>query len=672
LDHLQKDSGQIGFQEVFVGIIGIDTGGTFTDFIYHDGAVWQVFKHLSSPENPAEAVLEGLKQVAGNGSRIIVHGSTVATNAILERKGAKTAFVTNKGFVDILLIGRQHRSRLYDLSFRRHPPIVAEDMCFGVPGRVLYNGKELEALDVDAVRKVCSDLRQAGVASVAVCFLFSFANPSHEIQVAEALRSSEISVTMSHEILSEFREFERASTTVINAYVSPKMKRYISTIRDRIDEDDTIRIMQSNGGSISAETAMTESVKTILSGPAGGVVGAFEIGRLTGLDRLITFDMGGTSTDVSLVDGNLSMTLESEISGFPIKTPMIDIHTVGAGGGSIASVDAGGALTVGPESAGADPGPVCYGRGERITVTDANLFLGRLIPDQFLGGNMALSPDRLKAPFERVAASLSMDPITLAEGIVSVANANMERAIRVISVERGYDPREFTLFSFGGAGGLHAAFLARQLSMPKVLVPRHPGILSAIGMLMADVIKDYSQTVMLDQEKADPGLLKKYFEPLDQKGIQEMLREGTDPSGMTLEHYLDMRYEGQSFEIITPFSNDFIETFQRLHEKNYGYRNNRSVEIVNIRLRARGIPKKPVFETLPDAGKQPSDGVAIGERPVVFDGNPVATKVFSRPSLGCGHVIPGPAVIVEYSATTVIPPFATGRIDRFGNIVLSL
>lgn len=655
-----------------MGIIGIDTGGTFTDFIYYDSGAWQVFKQLSSPSNPAKSVLEGLTQLAGSGPRTIVHGSTVATNAILERKGARTAFVTNKGFSDMLMIGRQNRSHLYDLFFQKNLPIVPDHLCFGVPGRMLYSGKELEALDLEAVGEVCRALCRTGVESVAICFLFSFANPSHEIQTAEALKSHEISVTMSHEILSEFKEFERASTTAINAYVSPKMTRYLSTIVDHMHEADAIRVMQSNGGSISVETAMTESVKTILSGPAGGVVGAFEIGRSVGLDRLVTFDMGGTSTDVSLVDGELSMSLESQISGFPIKTAMIDIHTVGAGGGSVASIDVGGALTVGPESAGADPGPVCYGRGERITVTDANLLLGRLLPDKFLGGGMGLYPERLNAPFEKLAARLDMDPMTLAEGIVSVANANMERAIRVISVERGHDPREFTLFSYGGAGGLHAAFLARQLNIPKVLVPRHPGILSAIGMLMADVIKDYSQTVMCRQEKADPDFLAAYFQPLDQKVIGEMQQQGVDPSGIVLEHFLDMRYEGQSYEIITPFSDHVIDTFHRLHEKTYGYRISRPVEIVNVRLRARGVSERPQFETLPEAEKPFPDQSVIEERTVVFDGTSVIAKVFDRSSLCWGHVIPGPAVIVEYSATTVIPPFATGRIDRFGNIVLTL
>ena len=473
-------------------IIGIDTGGTFTDFVYKEGDRWGIYKILSTPSNPADAIIEGLKYIAEGKHKKIVHGSTVATNAILERKGAKTALITNKGFEDIIEIGRQNRSRLYDLAYRKEPALVPSALRFGIPGRILNNGDEHTPLDHEEVKRIIGILNDNNIESIAVCLLYSYVNPAHENKTKEMLQSLDIPVSLSHEILSEFREYERTSTTVINAYVSPKMQNYIGTLIKHTGKNDHLSIMQSNGGSISADTATRESVRTILSGPAGGAVGAFEIGRMAGYSKIITFDMGGTSTDVSLMDGKLSLTTQSLISGLPIRVPMIDIHTVGAGGGSIASMDTGGALRVGPESAGADPGPICYGKGDRITVTDANLYLGRIIPEHFLGGNMALKRDKLETSFKLFSRETGLSSIELAEGILAVANTAMEKAIRVISVERGFNPGDFTLLSFGGAGGLHAAFLARLLNIPKVIIPANPGTLSAMGMLMADVIKDYS------------------------------------------------------------------------------------------------------------------------------------------------------------------------------------
>jgi len=653
-------------------IIGVDTGGTFTDLIYQDGGAWQVHKLLSTPHNPAEAVLAGLKTAADKAPRQIVHGSTVATNAILERKGVKTALITNTGFTDIITIGRQNRSRLYDLYFKREPHIVGPELCFGVPGRILCSGKEHETFDDHAARAVCRKIKDSGVESVAVSFLFSFTNPVHERRMAQLLEKTGISVSLSHEILSEFREFERASTTLINAYVGPKMQRYLAHLMGELAAKDRLRIMQSNGGGISADTAMQESVRTILSGPAGGVVGAFEIGSRAANTKLITFDMGGTSTDVSLIDGRLSMTLESEISGYPVKTPMIDIHTVGAGGGSVAAVDAGGSLKVGPESAGADPGPICYGKGDRITVTDAHLFLGRLVPEHFLGGSMRLYSDQLDDHFRYMAKQISLTPVELAEGILAVANANMERAIRVISVERGHDPREFTLFSFGGAGGLHAADLARHLNIPRVLIPKNPGILSAVGMLMADIVKDYSQTVMLNSKDANAKTLQNYLQALQKRGAADLASEDIGKEHMIFESFLDMRYEGQSYEIITPFTTNFIEDFHARHEKTYGYRIDKPIQIVNVRLRARGVPNKPVFEKMEFSQEMPPDAAFAGERPVIFEGHTTDAPVFKREHLLCGNRISGPAVIVEYSSTTVVPPFAAARVDEYGNIIMKI
>lgn len=658
-------------------IIGVDTGGTFTDFIYRSGDVTGTYKTLSTPHNPSEAVLRGLGHIADNldaqsGSRFVVHGSTVATNAILERKGVPTGLVTNQGFTDVIEIGRQNRSRLYDLAYRKEPHIVGKDARFGIPGRVTHEGEIIEEFDEHAAREVVSRLKESGVESVAVCLLFSFLRTEHEQRMGELLGELGIPVSLSHEILSEFREFERTSTTVVNAYVSPIMTRYLTDLKQGT-RGDTLRIMQSNGGSISADTAMRESVRTILSGPAGGAVGALEIGKVAGYDSLITFDMGGTSTDVSLMDCALPLTMESSISGYPVKVPMIDIHTVGAGGGSIASLDEGGSLTVGPESAGAAPGPICYGRGgEQVTVTDANLYLGRIVPDRFLGGDMTLDEQATRKGLEALAKELSMPPVELAEGILAVANTNMERAIRVISVEKGFDPREFTLFSFGGAGGMHCVELAALLGMPRVFVPMNPGILSASGMLMADVVKDYSRTVMLPADQCTRKTLDPLFAGMEQTGSADLAAEGVSRDTISHERFLDMRYTGQSFEIIVPFTDDPAETFQQLHEKQYGHRNDKPVEVVNIRLRSLGHQDKPTLHSFPDAGPTPPPAARLGTHKAWFYQTEHETTTYDRARLNPGNTIPGPAIITEYTSTIVIPPNATARVDSYTNIIITL
>jgi N-methylhydantoinase A len=653
-------------------IIGVDTGGTFTDFIWKDGEQWGEYKTLSTPSNPAEAVLKGIRHIAGERDYALVHGSTVATNAILEKKGARTALITNRGFEDVIEIARQNRGRLYDFFYRKNPPLVPRELRFGLDCRVAPEEGVIRELDDGQVEALAVRLQEERVESIAVSLLFSFAHPEHERRVRKVLERLPIPVSLSHETLAEFREYERTSTTVINAYVSPKMRRYIDHLTEQTGERP-FRIMQSNGGSISAATAMQESVRTILSGPAGGVVGAREIGRMAGHPNLITFDMGGTSTDVALVADALPLTTEAAIADYPVKVPMINIHTVGAGGGSIAAVDAGGSLKVGPESAGADPGPICYGRGEQITVTDANLYLGRLVADHFLGGGMSLAVEQLEGHFCRLGDRLGLTPTELAEGVLAVANTTMERAIKVISVERGFDPREFTLFSFGGAGGLHAAYLARGLNMPRVLVPSNPGILSACGMLMADVIKDYSQTVMLGQDQVGGAVLDDLFAPLETQGREELGQEGIAADRIVLERYLDMRYRGQSYELMVPCTADVLEGFHRLHEKTYGYSNrNKEIEIVNIRLRALGKPDKPVFPELSPAGEAPPPEAAIDRRPVVFDQRPEQTRIIAREKLQRGNRVAGPAILVEYSSTIVVPPFAAAQVDAFGNLLMTL
>lgn len=651
-------------------IVGVDTGGTFTDFIYKSGKKWGVFKRLSTPENPAEAVLDGLGKVLKNENFQVVHGSTVATNAILERKGANTALITNKKFEDIFEIGRQNRSELYNLKYRRENMLVPATLRFGLNCRINVDGEEIESFDEQEARSIIAKLKQAEVESVAVCFLFSYLNPSHEVQMGKLLKEAEIPFSLSHKVLSEFREYERTSTTVVNAYVSPKMKRYITYIKQNFGGGE-LRVMQSNGGSISADTAMEESVRTILSGPAGGAVGAYEIAKKAGFDKIITFDMGGTSTDVALLDEGLPLTMESTISNFPVKVPMIDIHTVGAGGGSIAYIDKGGSLKVGPESAGADPGPICYGKGNDITVTDANLFLGRLVPENFLGGNMKLNTDKLKKSFGEMAAKINMGSNEVAEGILAVANTAMERAIRVISVERGHNPQEFALFSFGGAGGMHAVSLARLLKIPKVIIPMNPGILSAIGMLMADLIKDYSLTVMLKNENISRDEIDSRFMPLQDKAYDEMTLEGINKEDVIIERYLDMRYQGQSYEILVPYKQDFMDEFHKLHEQNYGYCNkDKPIEVVNIRLRARGMPEKPVFEKIQKGTEKPESKAYLGSQNVVFDGETYRTGLYDRKELKSGNVIEGAAIFLEYSSTIVLPPHSKAEVDDYGNLVI--
>ena len=651
-------------------LIGVDTGGTFTDFIYRKDGQWGVYKQLSTPSNPAESVLSGIRYITDSDKYKVVHGSTVATNAILERKGAVTALITNTGFEDVFAIGRQNRTDLYNPGYHKPPLLVPSSLRFGVDCRTRSDGEIEIAFDDASAAEVVRKIELAQVESIAVCFLFSFLNPDDEIKMERTLEKLNISTSLSHRILAEFREYERTSTTVVNAYVSPIMKRYINHIIGNIGGNE-LRIMQSNGGSISAATAMNESVRTILSGPAGGAVGAYETGKMAGFDKLITFDMGGTSTDVALIDGALPLTFESSISDFPVKVPMIDIHTVGAGGGSISGIDAGGSLKVGPESSGADPGPICYGKGERITVTDANLYLGRLVPEHFLGGHMTLDFNRLESHFEKMAQESGLTRKALAEGILAVANTAMEKAIRVISVERGFDPSEFALFSFGGAGGLHAVSLARLLNMPTVFVPKNPGILSAVGMLMADVIKDYSLTVMLKTHDTDNSQLDNLFIPLVENGVEALIQEGIAREDVAVEKFLDMRYKGQSYEIMVPFTNVYENAFHALHEKSYGYcSREKEMEIVNIRLRVRGTPEKPVIEPEPHAGKTPTSSAFGGKRHVIFDSITWETDLIHRNHLRYGNEITGPAIILEYTSTIVMPPDTRAEVDRFGNLII--
>ena len=646
--------------------IGIDTGGTFTDFvIIRDGRI-EIIKEPSTPRRPEQAILDGLNRMRGSGGEII-HGSTVATNALLERKGARTALVTTSGFEDVLEIGRQTRRELYNIFTTRPAQLVPSRLRLGVRERTLSDGSVEIALEPAEIVAIVAKLGRLKVQSVAVSLLFSFANPEHERAIASALEALGVPVSLSSEILPEYREYERTSTTTINAYLAPVMSRYLGRLESRLS-GRTLRVMQSNGGAVSAPAAMAAPVKTILSGPAGGVVGAFFMAKRSGYPRMITFDMGGTSTDVALLDGDIKITHEGEVDGLPIGIPMMDIHTVGAGGGSIAHVDAGGALKVGPASAGADPGPICYGKGTDLTVTDANVVLGRLLPRFFLGGEMRLEPKRVVPALERLDwASRWRRPELLAQGVVDVVNANMEQAIRLISIERGYDTRDFTLVCFGGAGALHAVSVAKGLGIPRVIVPPHPGALSALGLLLADARKDYARTLL--GTRLTLPKIRKALSQLHRIGVKDLREEGFKRSQVTTLDFLDVRYRGQSYELTIPFSEDWEKSFHRTHEGRYGYSNpNKPLEVVSARSTLLGATGKP---RLGKSSRKSTTGKPVEMGRVWFDDSWVQAEVYDRTLLGYGNVVRGPAIIGEYSSTTFVPPGSRAEVDRFGNLVLS-
>jgi N-methylhydantoinase A/oxoprolinase/acetone carboxylase beta subunit len=648
--------------------IGIDTGGTFTDFVMLDGDRVAVHKVRSTPDDPARAILQGLEELLGaTHAADIVHGSTVATNAVLERKGARVAMIATRGFEDVLRIGRQTRRELYNFQVEDRRPIVDPGMTLGIGERLAFDGEVLQPLDEAELDERVRTLKARDVEAVAVCLLHSYANPVHEARIAARLEAEGFMVSASHRVLPEYREFERWSTTAVNAYVTPLMARYLRRLEGQLG-GARLSIMQSNGGSISARVASEASVQTILSGPAGGAVGALEIATASGLPRVITFDMGGTSTDVSLIDGRIGMTTEAQVGDFPVRLPMIDIHTVGAGGGSIAYIDSGGALRVGPRSAGADPGPVCYGRGTELTVTDANLLLGRLDPDYFLGGRMSLDVERARAAAKAFAPKLGLSDMALAEGIVRVANANMERAIRVVSVQRGFDTRDFALLAFGGAGGMHACEIAESLDISTVIAPLHAGVLSALGMLLADATKDYSQTVLCPANELSLDDIALRFSPLVDRARADLAAEGFPPERIDVECALDVRYIGQSYEITVPLAPGFRDEFDRRHERLYGYANpHRTTEVVNLRVKGLGRTDKPSLPRAPAEPRPLADAVAI--RPAWFGGRPHDTATYRREQLAPGMAGRGPAILAGGQATTVVPPGFTFRVDEVDTLV---
>jgi N-methylhydantoinase A len=671
--------------------IAIDSGGTFTDCVWLQDSTLRILKVFSTPADPAQAIADAVQKIAGDAQDIVVlHGTTVGTNTLLQRKGARVAFVTTAGFEDSIEIGRQQRPKLYDFFFEKDPSLAPSELRFGVDERTSAEGTVLRVPTAESLKTLASLIAAQRPQAIALSLLFSFANPANEKAVAVALAALDLPLSISHQILPEFREYERASTVLVNAYLQPVMQSYLHKLQERAGSGGKtahIFVMQSSGGITALATAAEQPVRTVLSGPAGGIVGAAAVAKRSGFDRIITFDMGGTSSDVALVDGKPTTTNEADVAGLPVRVPVLDIHTVGAGGGSLARFDAGGALRVGPESAGADPGPICYGKGERPTVTDANLLLGRLPADQFLGGDFQLDLPRTQ---NIVAQWLKKNNSRLsseefAAGVVRVVNANMEKAVRVVSIERGHDPRQFSLVAFGGAGAMHACDLAHALRIPRVIVPAYPGALSALGILISDVVKDHSRTVLLrisssaknnharnfrtKRKEAFSAQLDPIFAELKRNIADELKKE--DWQGRAVfEPSCDIRYRGQGYELNLPYTADVLQRFHAEHQRRYGYSSpERDIEIVTVRMRGRvASPEKlSRLKIKEEQGKLKPSTLLVH-----FAGRRYKTQVVPRSAINAGKRYLGPAIITEYSATTVVPPGLSYSKDRAGNLVIEI
>jgi N-methylhydantoinase A len=647
-------------------VVGVDTGGTFTDIAAVIDGELRLHKLLSTPHDPAAAVLEGLRALLGQRSAdLLTYSSTVATNALLERRGARVALFTNAGFEDLIEIGRQNRTDIYALAPARPQPLVTRSMRIGVAERTLFDGRielELGASERGRIAKLAA---ASNAQSFAVCLLHSYANPHSEERLAAILQDLGHPLSVSHRILPEYREFERLSTTVVNAYIGPLMIEHLGRLERELPTR-RLRIMQSDGNAIGADLARLEPVRTILSGPAAGVIGAASLASAFGVNRFITFDMGGTSTDVSLFNGHANIRSLSYPAGYPVRTPVIDIHTVGAGGGSLARVDEGGSLKVGPESAGADPGPACYGRGEEPAVTDADLIAGRLTAANFLGGRMRLFPDRALRAVGRLSRAMKCTVDAAALGVIRVVNANMARAVRLITVERGFDPRDFALLAFGGAGPMHACELAAELGMRHVILPRNPGLACAYGALNAALGREYSLTVR--QAAPSYASLLKSMRPLMQRAQTEMAAQGVPRALLRTTLWADLRYRGQSFELKVALTPGFIEHFHREHQRAFGYAaRGAAVEVVNVRLQisATEYAHRTARITRAARASAPVDRVDV-----LADGRRRSIPVYQREQLGAGVRVKGPLLLVELSATAYVAPDFTMRVDDFGNIHL--
>ena len=676
--------------------VGVDSGGTFTDVCLFDDDTGQVavWKVSSTPDDPSLGIAQGVAQsieligAAASAIGYFGHGTTVATNALIQHRGVRTGLITTDGFRDLLEIGRQKRPDLYDLQVDKPQVLVPRDLRLEVPERVHHDGRVETPLDEAAFRAAVRKLRDADVQAVAVCFLYGFVRTAHEDAAARILAEEfpEAFGCVSHKVAPEFREFERMSTAVVNAYLGPVMHGYIRRLATRLSElgvHAVPHLTQSNGGVIGFDQAARLPVRTVLSGPSTGVVGAQAVGQQAGFTDLITFDMGGTSTDVALLQaGQCRLASEAVVHGYPIKAPMLDIHTVGAGGGSIAYVDSGGLLKVGPRSAGADPGPVCYARGNtEPTVTDANVVLQTLNPTHLLGGRMPVRQDLARASIETLAASLGMDAMATAQGIISVVTANMARAIRVISVQRGHDPRDYTLVAFGGAGPLHAARLAKELEISRILVPRNPGILCAMGLLLTDLRADFATTRLHALSTAILPDIADAFRVLHSQADAWFAEEGIASDAQRISRTVDMRYAGQNYELpvavpegeIGPATLDALaEGFTAAHRRMYGFvAEDEPVQLVTFRVEAAGIVPKATFQAHPDAG--PDASAAIVTRRDVWlpeTGGFVSCPVYDRDRLHAGNRIAGPAIVEQMDATTFVLSHMTARVEPYLNLIL--
>ena len=647
--------------------LGVDVGGTFTDLVsLADGRI-ETAKVPSTPLDQAAGVMHAARVASVDATSVtaLAHGMTVATNALLERRGARTALVTTAGFRDVLEIGRQNRPSLYQLHLDRPPVLVPRELRFVVRERMGPSGV-IEELSDSEIDRVVAEVKAAHVESVAVCLLFGYLHPEHEQRIGRAVRSAlpDVRLSLSSEVLPEFREFERFSTTVADAYLGPKIASYLGHLANETHAAGIPRplVMQSSGGVVDIESAVERAASCVLSGPAGGVVGAAYVARASGYTNVLTFDMGGTSTDVApIVEGMIETTTAAVVAGVPIKMPMVDVHTVSAGGGSVAWVDDGGALRVGPRSAGADPGPACYGRGgEEATVTDANLLLGYLQDGARLGGEIVIDKKASTAPIEGLGRRAGMDPSAAALGVVQVANAEMGRALRVISVERGLDPREFALVAFGGAGPMHACALAEDLGMRIVLVPKASGVLSALGLAISDVRRDYVAPFLARLDDISDEKIEKGFQRLEEDGSRQL----DTPS---FSRRADLRYAGQSFELTVDADGPSLATaFVAAHERRYGYSlDGAAIEVVNLRLVATESTSRPSLEEPPRRGAGSSRS-----RRACFDGEWLDVPVFERTTMGAGSRVRGPALVEFPEATCVVRPGWGGAVDHVGTLLL--
>ncbi|UUZ84987.1 hydantoinase/oxoprolinase family protein [Paenibacillus sp. P26] len=679
-------------------MVGVDVGGTFTDVTLVDTHSGEILNHKvpSTPEDPSRAIMNGIGQILERNGvpvsevRYLAHGTTVATNSLIERKGALTGLLVTEGFRDLLEIGRQTRPGLYDFFKEKPEPVIPGHLRLEVEERLYADGSVRKPLDRAGLRDAIGRLKREGVQSIAVCLLFSYLNPEHEKQVVEEIQAlfPEAYVSASHQVVPEFREYPRLSTTALNAYLGPVMQRYMENFQHSVREAGIPvdpYITQSNGGIISIQESVSNPVRTAVSGPAAGVVGAAHLAELTGLKNMITFDMGGTSADFSLIEnGEPKISMEREVEGFPARIPMLDIHACGAGGGSIAWLDAGGALKVGPESAGSVPGPACYGRGgTRPTVTDANAILGRLNPDGILGGRMALDvePSR-RAIQEHLCDRTQLPLLEAATGILAVVNANMTRAIRLISVEKGYDPREFTLVSFGGGGGLHCGALARELGIPRILVPPSPGTFCSLGLLVTDVRSDYVRSSLMEPGEGCMAEVRGLFTAMMQEGAAMLGKEGIPEPKRRYVLGLDLRFKGQNYELTIPVDwselnedgvQGILQRFHEQHEKHCGYSNRAgAVEFVNYRVTALGESPKASLSPEEECGGGPAE--PSSRREVYFSETEQAgyysTPVYERSRLAPGDRLAGPVIIEQMDSTILLLPGQTLRVDAYRNLLI--